>query len=106
MSCNEKQIPVLLIMTSNTPTAAYPMIGYKKILRGYQKSLETFVGPTKLMICGETQQVADYSKFNWTMFDGAERIQRREKVFPKEKEKAFEPGKTLINMWRTQYIPC
>lgn len=95
-SYNEKQIPVLFIMTSNSPEAAYPIIGYKKMLKGYQKSLEAFVGPTKLMICGETQQVPDYSKYNWTMFDGAERVARREKVFPKDKEKAFMLGKLLL----------
>lgn len=96
MSYNEKQIPVLLIMTSNTPASAYPLIGYNKMLRGYKKSLESFIGPTELLICGETQQVADYSKFNWTMFDGAERAARRERVFPKEKEKAFLLGKSIV----------
>lgn len=95
-SYSEKRIPVLLIMTSNSPEAAYPILGYKKMLKGYQMTLEAFVGPTKLMICGETQQVQDYSKYNWTMFNGEERIARRRNVFPKEKEKAFQLGKLVV----------
>ena len=44
----------------------YTPIGYRKMLKGYQKSLETFVENTKLVIVGNTLQVKDYSRFNPT----------------------------------------
>lgn len=43
-SCNERPIPVLLIMTSNAPDTAYT-----DLLNGYQQTLNTFVGPTEVL---------------------------------------------------------
>ena len=45
----------------------------------------------------ETLQVKDYSKFNWTFFDGPQRVERREKVFPKELKEAYDLGASLLN---------
>ena len=75
--CNTRMIPVLLIMTSNAPDTMYA-----NMLNGYKEILSKFIGPTEVFVSGETQQVKDYSKFNWTMFDGEQRYERREKVFP------------------------
>ena len=96
MTYSDKKIPVLLIVTSNAPEAAYSVIGYKKMLNEYCKTLKNFVGPAKLLISGETQQVPDYSKYNWTMIDGAKHVRRRQEVFPKEMEKAYMLGKDLL----------
>ena len=89
--CNTRKIPVLLIMTSNAPENMY-----MKMLDGYRNTLNNFIGPTQTMVSGETMQVKDYSKFNWTFFNGEERVKRRETVFPKELEKAFALGKSLV----------
>ena len=89
--CNTRKIPVLLIMTSNAPENMY-----MKMLDGYRNTLNNFIGPTQVMVSGETMQVKDYSKFNWTFFNGEERVKRRETVFPKELEKAFALGKSLV----------
>ena len=89
--CNTRKIPVLLIMTSNAPENMY-----MKMLDGYRNTLNNFIGPTQIMVSGETMQVKDYSKFNWTFFNGEERVKRRETVFPKELEKAFALGKSLV----------
>ncbi|MEE3363971.1 MAG: hypothetical protein VZR03_04695, partial [Methanomethylophilus sp.] len=86
-----RKIPVLLIMTSNAPENMY-----MKMLDGYRNTLNNFIGPTQIMVSGETMQVKDYSKFNWTFFNGEERVKRRETVFPKELEKAFALGKSLV----------
>ncbi len=89
--CNQHRIPVLLVMTSNADENMY-----RDMLENYRNTLETFIGPTKVLVSGETLQVKDYSKFDWTMFDGDQRHERREKVFPKELEKAFEAGASLL----------
>lgn len=91
-SYNDRQIPILFIMTSNASEAFYLPLGYRKTLRDYQKTLETFVGPVKLMIAGDTLQVRDYSRFNWTMFDPAAKQKRNETVFPEEQKQAFAFG--------------
>ena len=91
-NCNERPIPVLLIMTSNAPDT-----GYTGLLQGYQQALSTFVGPTEVLVSGETLQLKDYSKTDWpwTMFDPQARQQRHETVFPGECKKAFELGAAL-----------
>ncbi len=90
--CNARMIPVLLIMTSNAPDTMYA-----NMLNGYKGVLSKFVGPTDVFVSGETQQVKDYSKFNWTMFDGEQRYERREKVFPQELKAVFEKGASLVS---------
>ena len=89
--CNTRRIPVLLIMTSNAEETMY-----SAVLEKYRSTLETFVGPTKVLVAGETMQVKDYSKFDWTFFDGPARVERREKVFPEELKKAFKMGADLV----------
>ena len=95
-SYNDRKIPVLMIMTSNADEAFYLPLGYKKMLKGYQQTLDSFVGNTKLMIVGNTKQVRDYSRFEWTMFDTAAKDERHEKVFPEECKKAFETGAKMV----------
>ncbi len=91
MSCNDRQIPVLLIMTSNAPEDMY-----LDVLANYKRTLENFIGPTEVLVSGETMQVKDYSKFDWTIFNADERVERREKIFPSEMKKAFDKGADLV----------
>jgi len=91
-SYNQRQIPVLMIMTSNAPEAAYGNIGYDKMLERYQNNLGAFVGPTRVLISSETLQVNDYDRYNWTMFDPESRKHRHETVFPDDLKKAFDMG--------------
>lgn len=95
-SYNDKKIPVLMIMTSNAPDAAYEMLGYREKLEGYRQTLNAFVGDTTLMVSGDTQQVSDYSIYNWTMFDAASKIKRHEEVFPDHRKRAFELGEEMV----------
>jgi len=93
--CNERPIPVLLIMTSNAPDTAYlPM------LKNYQQTLSRFVGPTELFVSGNTLQLNDYSKtdWQWTMFDADAKQKRHEEVFPEECKRAFDLGAALIKI--------
>lgn len=90
--CRVREIPVLLIMTSNAPDRAY--IG---LLENYRKTFDRFVGPAKLLVSGNTLQLADYSKtdWEWTMFDPEAKKRRHETVFPKERERAFAMGRDM-----------
>ncbi|NLM21977.1 MAG: flavodoxin family protein [Peptococcaceae bacterium] len=66
-NCNEHLIPVLLITTSNCDESDYDKVGYTGMLESYKKMLDTFVGPTKVMIYGNTLQVEDYSNYDLSM---------------------------------------
>ena len=90
--CNEHPIPVLLIMTSNAPDYMYG-----SLLSDYKQALSRFVGPTEVLVSGDTLQIRDYGKtdWRWTMFDPQAKLRRHETVFPEERKKAFELGRSL-----------
>lgn len=91
--CNEHPIPVLLIMTSNAPDDAF-----QGLIRGYQQTLNTFVGPTKTFVCGNTLQLKDYSKTDWpwTLFDPDAKYRQHETVFPEKRQEAFDLGVSMV----------
>ena len=90
--CNQHPVPVLLIMTSNAPDTAY-----LPLVKNYQQTLNRFVGPTEILISGNTLQLKDYGKTDWpwTMFDPEAKQKRHETVFPEECRKAFDMCATL-----------
>ena len=91
--CNSRPIPVLLIMTSNAPDTMYA-----NLLQGYQQTLSRFVGPTEVLVSGDTLQLKDYSKMDWpwSMFDPEAKKFRHETVFPQECAKSYEMGAALV----------
>ena len=91
--CNQRPIPVLLIMTSNAPDTAYT-----NLLQNYRQTLSRFVGPTELLVSGNTLQLNDYSKTDWpwSMFDPDAKKLRHETVFPQECAKAYDLGTALV----------
>ena len=100
-SYNEKQIPVLLIMTSNASEDFYAQIGYDEMLKRYQGTLGTFIGPTRVLTSSDTLQVSDYSRYNWTMFEPEHKKERHETVFPENRQKAFTLGEQMVSEpWR------
>ena len=90
--CNQHPVPVLLIMTSNAPDTAY-----LPLVKNYQQTLNRFVGPTEILVSGNTLQLKDYGKTDWpwTMFDPEAKQKRHEAVFPEECRKAFDMGANL-----------
>lgn len=94
--CNRHKIPIILIMTSNCGEAMYDATGYAALLEQYKGTLDTFVGPTEVFVCGDTLQVNDYSKYDWTMFDPASKQKRHDETFSEYISKAQDLGKTLF----------
>ena len=93
----EQNIPVLFIMTSNVAEDLYDANGYTNMLAGYKKRLERFIGPVKFMICGQTKQVNDYSKYGWTYFNPEAVEQRHKTVFQMEKAQAYALGAKMVS---------
>ena len=90
-SYNDRKIPVFLIMDSNAPDTSY-----RELMDSYGKTFESFIGPVKILLSGETLQVIDYAPFNWTAFNEEQRRERRETVFPEELKKAYETGREMV----------
>lgn len=80
-SYNEHLIPVLFILTSNSEDSAYEEGGfYGDLIPKHKYSFERFVGPTNVLVCGNTVQVKDYSIYDWTMFDGDAKKEHHDKT--------------------------
>lgn len=92
--CNDRLIPVLLVMTSNAPDTMY-----LNLLNNYKATFSRFVGPTELFVSGNTLQLKDYSKtdWEWTMFDPKAKQERHDTVFPEECRKAYALGEALVS---------
>ena len=92
--CNDRFIPVLLIMTSNANDTAY-----LNLLNNYKATLSRFVGPTEVFVSGNTLQLKDYSKtdWEWSLFDPESKQKRHETVFPEECRKAYALGEELAD---------
>ena len=90
--CNERPVPVLLIMTSNAPDT-----GYTGLLQNYRQTLDRFVGPTQVLVSGNTLQLKDYNKTDWpwTMFNPEEKQRRHEDICPQECQRAYQMGLAL-----------
>ena len=91
--CNMRPIPVLLIMTSNAPDTMYT-----GLVESYRQTMNGFVGPTQILISGDTLQLKDYSRTDWpwSYFDPEAKRERHERVFPEEMKKAYEMGAAMV----------
>ncbi len=90
---NDHRVPVLFIMTSNEPDEAYqPGGSYCSMIQEYQKRLDRIIGPTTLLIVGDTRQVSDYSLYDWSLFDAEAKMERHNTVFPEKRRTAREIG--------------
>ncbi|MBO7674426.1 MAG: flavodoxin family protein [Atopobiaceae bacterium] len=88
----------LFIVTSNSGAESYEGQGFNAgMLRTRAAQLEHAIGPTQTFVCGSTQQVADYDRYDWTMFDGPARVKRHNEVFPTEREAVRALGSKLAN---------
>ena len=92
-----RKIKTAFIFTTNCPDFEYDLVGYIDKFKEYEKMLVRIFGESKTLAVSETWQIDDYDKYHMTMFDVPERRRRREEVFPKDCEKAFELGGWLAS---------
>lgn len=87
-----KQIPVGFIYTMNVSPEQAAMIGFDKHFSVMDFALSRVFGGSEIMLCTDTCQFDDYSKFVSDMFDPAAKARRREEIFPQDCQEAFEMG--------------
>jgi hypothetical protein len=80
----------------NVSEAAVKELGYDKKFAFYEERYAHVLGsPAKTLVCTETWQTEDYSRYEMSKFDGDARKKRREEVFPRDLKRAFEMGLEL-----------
>jgi multimeric flavodoxin WrbA len=92
----ERRVPTALIYTMNVGEAMLDVVGYTAKFKSYEDLYDRLFGPAKTLVSTETWQTTDYSKYEMTMFNADERKKRRDEVFPRDKQKAFELGSGLF----------
>lgn len=85
-----------LIYTMNITEDTAREWGYNNILGLSEKYFGRVFGSAESLWVTDTYQFNDYSKYEVTAFDEKAKAKRREEVFPKDLEKAFEMGRRLI----------
>ena len=96
-SLNERKKPIGMIYTGNVPESMIKEVEYDRVLSRYENLFNRVMGPTESLFVTDTYQFSDYSKYVATAFDEAAKAKRRQEVFPKDCEKAFEMGARFAN---------
>ena len=87
---------MLLITSGNVNEEGAKEFGMMDTLENYRDTLNRYVGSTTVIYVGDTMQVDDYSKYNWTYFDPEDKEKKRREKFPDDLRKAFYAGWNLV----------
>ncbi len=88
------KVNVGIILTMNAPKAVYD-IEYRKKAKEVAQLFSALNGTVEVYACCDTLQVADYSKFDMSSFNGNHKKTMREKQFPEDLKNAFNMGTKL-----------
>ena len=87
-----KKINVGWIYTMNVPEEFIQQVGYDRLFNANEQVMNMVLGNTESLMSYDTYQFEDYSKVVADGLDEEKKRKRREEVFPKDCEKAFEMG--------------
>lgn len=85
-----------LVYTMNIPEKDIPAYGKDKVIAASKGVMERLFAPCRVFLCCDTKQFKDYTKYETDMWDVAAKLERHEKEFPKELQKAFALGAELV----------
>ena len=97
-----KKIPVGFIYTMGLTEELMNEFGYPQRFAATERFLTRIFGSSETLLCFDTYQFDDYSKMVAPRFNPAEKLKRRQEVFPQDCQKAFEMGARLTKKDRIQ----
>lgn len=86
------RINTAFIYTMNVSEEMMKMAGMDVPIKINEMALKRIFGSTETLLSFDTCQFKDYSKVVSTMFDPEAKARRKEEVFPKDCQKAFDMG--------------
>ncbi len=87
-----RNTPIGFIYTTGAKEENFDLFGLHKTIELNEGVAARIFGYSESLYSTDTYQFDDYSKYVADRFDPVEKAKRREKVFPKDCEKAFEMG--------------
>ena len=92
-----RRIRTAMIYTMNAPEEAIVPMGYDALFRSTEAVLTRILGESETLCSYDTYQFRDYSKVVMERMDPAEKVKRREQVFPDDCRRAFELGRRIAS---------
>lgn len=83
------------IYTMNAPESFVEIMNYEAIFQRGQGYLKKLNGTTEYLLCMDTYQFNDYSKYEASMFNEKHKAQVKAKQFPLDCQEAFDLGARL-----------
>lgn len=90
-----RKIQTGLVYTMNLTEEQHVAFGQDKSVAGSQLFMNRIFGSCEVLLCTDTHQFDDYSKYLSTVFDADAKARRRKDVFPRDCARAYELGAKL-----------
>ena len=87
-----KKKPIGVIYTMNIKEDMITEWGYDRVFLANESTFTRIFGASESLLSSDTYQFSNYSNYVTSAFDEAKKSKRRQEVFPKDCEKAFEIG--------------
>lgn len=91
-----------LIYTMNVKEKDLAAFGQDSTTAASRGVMTRIFGNCETLLCTDTLQFSDYSKYLCTAFDAAAKADRRREVFPQDCVKAYELGAKLVSSARVK----
>ena len=91
-----KKIPTGFIYTMGVTEELMNEFNYSQRFTGMERVLTRVFGSSEKLLCFDTYQFEDYSKVVATRFNPEEKLKRRQEIFPKDCQRAFEMGARFV----------
>ena len=92
----QKNISTALIYTMGVTESQLEQVGYEQKFQNMEMILQRIFGSSESLFVVDTYQFDDYSKYESSAFNEAEKAKRRKEVFPDDCRKAFEIGARFV----------
>lgn len=94
-SISPRKISTALVYTMNAPEDEMPTIYQDTSVAASRGIMARIFGSCEVLLCTDTYQFDDYSKYVSTLWDAAVKARRRKEVFPQDCERAYKLGAKL-----------
>lgn len=91
-----KKIPAGFIYTMGVTEELANSFGYNQRFASTDLFLTRIFGSSEKLLSFDTYQFEDYSKVVASRFNPEEKLKRRQEIFPKDRQKAFEMGVRFV----------
>lgn len=88
----QKRMATGFIFTMGAPESRIKEMGIDQNLKGMEMSLKRMFGSSESLLVTDTYQFDDYSKYEASGFNEAEKAKRRAEEFPKDCQRSFDMG--------------